>query len=104
MRIARIILLLPALVAAENQIPLMDKAAEWLASAKSYIPTGAASPIDAGAAKVASKLVEKINYNNWQRKLSPSPSAPQEMMLLLTGGNKTCPSGCVHVDQAWNVR
>ena len=97
------LLLLPLLVAAD-QVPLKDRAAAWLDKAKSYIPNGVPDPIDAGAAKVAGKVVERINVRNWQRKLSPKPDTEEEWMLYLTGGNKTCFGRCGPVNEKWNVR
>lgn len=87
--------------AAEDTRPLKDKAADWLANAKSFIPTAPPSPIDAGAAKVSAKLVEKVNYNNWQRKLAPSAAGPTEWLIYLTG-NSSCFGRCGDADLAWN--
>ncbi|EHY55249.1 hypothetical protein HRR83_009050 [Exophiala dermatitidis] len=95
-------LLLPLLVAAD-QVPLKEKAAGWFDKAKSYIPSGTPpDPIDAGAAVVADRVVEKINIRNWQRKLAPKPDTEEEWMIYMTGGNKTCFGRCGNVDQKWN--
>ncbi|EXJ93578.1 hypothetical protein A1O1_01970 [Capronia coronata CBS 617.96] len=96
------LVLLPLLVAAD-QIPFQDKAAAWFEKAKAYIPSGTApDPIDAGAAKVAEKVVERINVRNWQRKLSPKPDVEEEWMIYFTGGNKTCFGRCGTADLKWN--
>ena len=104
MRLSAALLLLPAFVLADEQKPLKEKAAAWFDKAKAYIPTAPAVPIaDAGASAVASKKLERININNWERKLAPSPSGPQEWMILVSGKNDSCWGGCDGVNQAWNV-
>lgn len=102
-------LALPLFVAAQVQKPLKEKAQGWFDKAKSYIPTAAATaPIDAGAAKVADKVATKLNAGNWQSTLSSSSSVPhegpEEWMILVTGGNKSCYGQCTQVERAWNVR
>jgi len=95
------LLLLPLLVAAD-QAPLKDKAAAWFDKAKAYLPSGVPpSPIDAGAAKVAEQVVERISLRNWQRKLSPKPDTEQEWVVFMTGGNKSCFGRCASVDAKW---
>ena len=103
------LLLLPLLVAAD-QVPLRDQAAGWFDKAKAFV-SGAAeaipdlpNPIDAGAAKVAANVVERINIRNWQRKMAPKPDIEEEWLLYLTGGNKTCFGKCGPMDAVWNVR
>lgn len=97
------VLLLPLLVSAD-QVPLRDIAAGWFEKAKSYIPSPhVPDPIDAGAAKVADKVVERINVRNWERKLAPKPDTEEEWLVYFTGGNKTCWGRCGHVDSKWNV-
>jgi hypothetical protein len=107
MRLSPILLLLPALAAAQDQKPLKDKAAGWFDKAKSYIPSAALpSPIDAGVSKVAGLAVEKITGKNWRRKMLPAtgdPSkGPQEWMILFSG-NTSCYGRCQQADQAFNV-
>ena len=104
MRLSCVLLSLFALLAAaERQNPLSEKAAGWLDKVKSYIPSGTASPVDAGASVVAEKQVERINNHNWERKLAPSPDGPIEWMILISGGNSSCYGRCEPVDAAWNV-
>lgn len=117
MRSLSLLLLLPAITAAQTQKPLMeqvqeqlsslqDQAQGWFEKAKSYIPSS--SPIDAGAAKVAQKNVHMFTVENWLSYLSPSTSdpskGPEEWMVLVSGGNKSCFGNCVEVERAWNVR
>ncbi|KKY22172.1 putative pth2 family peptidyl-trna hydrolase [Phaeomoniella chlamydospora] len=56
MRFTTLLLAIPALaVAAQDQVPLKDKAAGWFNKAKAYVPAAAPNPIDAGASQVAAK-------------------------------------------------
>jgi PTH2 family peptidyl-tRNA hydrolase len=41
--------------------------------------------------------------SNWQSLLEPS-SEPQDWLLYITGGNKTCFGRCGNADKAFNVR
>ncbi|TKA69382.1 hypothetical protein B0A49_07052 [Cryomyces minteri] len=99
-------LVLPVLAAAEQQIPLVDKLQGWFDQAKSYIPTGASSPVDAGASKIAEYAVTRLSLDNWKSVLVPSASAaskgPEEWMVFITGGNKTCYGLCGTAEKAWN--
>ncbi len=102
------LLLLPLLVAAD-QNPLVGKAYGLFDQAKAYVAGAAESlpdlpnPIDAGASKVAGRVVERINIRNWQRKLAPKPDGEEEWMIYLTGGNKSCFGKCGPMNTVWNV-
>jgi hypothetical protein len=112
MRISSLLLALPALSLAEEQVPLADKLKGWFNKAQAYIPSSVPSiipdPLDAGAAKVAKQFVHPLNLSNWKDVLSPSADAqratPEEWMVFLTGGNKTCYGQCGDAVGAWNVR
>jgi hypothetical protein len=108
MRLLAVLLLLPAMAIADDQVPLKQKAAAWFEKAKSYIPSAAPpSPIDAGASKVAGLVVEKITKNNWRTKLLPvaddGSKVPQEWMVMFSG-NTSCYGRCDQADRAFNVR
>jgi hypothetical protein len=105
MRLAPILLLLPALAVAEDQKPFIDIAKGWFEQVKSYIPTAvpSISPLDAGASVVAANKVEKININNYKRKLGPSPDGPTEWLIMVSGKNESCFGGCDSVNLKWNV-
>ena len=99
---------LSATAIAQEQKPLKEKAQGWFDKAKSYMPTAAATaPIDAGASKVAEKVVAKFTAENWETLLSPSSVdsslGPEEWMILVSGGNKTCFGDCGMVEKSWNV-
>ncbi|KIW18223.1 hypothetical protein PV08_02511 [Exophiala spinifera] len=105
MRFSSTLLLLPLLVAADQQVAFKDQAAAWFDKAKAYLPNAAAvvpNPIDAGAAQVADSRVEKINLRNWKSKLGPKLDTEEEWMVYMTGGNKSCFGRCGKVDLTWN--
>jgi hypothetical protein len=106
MRFSSLLLLLPALAAAD-QIPLRDQLKGWFEKAKAYMPSSPSSPLDAGAAKVAAANVVSLTKENWSSELSRKPGAsvtgPVEWMVLISGGNKTCWGNCAGVEKAWNV-
>jgi len=112
MRLSPILLLLPALAVAEDQKSFLDIAKGWFEQAKAYVPAAvptalssalpSISPIDAGASAVAASKVEKININNYKRKLAPRPEGPTEWMVMVTGKNETCLGGCESANLRWN--
>jgi hypothetical protein len=116
MRTSSILLALPALALAQDQKPLggfFDKLKGAVKAASTYIPTSIPSvipdPVDAGASKVAARVVHKLNLTNWKDIVSPSAASskstgPESWMIYITGGNKTCYSLCDDADAAWNVR
>lgn len=107
---AYLLVVLPAIVAAQQQKPLLENAQEqaqaWFDIAKSYLPDAVKAPVTAGAAKATSKNVTPLTVNNWDTVLSPSISTtskgPETWMVMVSGGNKTCFGGCEKVEKAWN--
>ncbi|KAL8822440.1 MAG: hypothetical protein Q9191_006826 [Dirinaria sp. TL-2023a] len=97
---------LPAIAAAQQQKPLIENLQSWFDKAKSYIPAGTKEPVAAGAAKAAAQSVTPLTKSNWQSVLSAGASnpkdGPEEWMVLVTGGNKSCYGRCAGVDKAWN--
>jgi hypothetical protein len=124
MRVASILLIaLPVLAVAEQaQKPLLDRVKDGLGwvgkqtgkvteKVAAYVPSSVPSPknpVNAGAGKVAEYVVEKLNMSNWRDVLMPEHDAtkagagPQEWMVFLTGGNKTCNGLCGNVTNEWN--
>jgi len=114
MRTSPIILALPALSLAQDQIPLFDKLKGFFnqatAAASAYIPTNIPSSVpeavNAGAAKASAQFVPSLNLSNWQSIVTPSASAkstgPEEWLVYVTGGNKTCYGTCGNATAAWN--
>jgi hypothetical protein len=107
---ASLLLALPAIVAAQQQKPLLenvqDQAQAWFEIAKSYLPAAVTAPVTAGAAKAASKNVTPLTKDNWDTVLLPSVTSaskgPETWMVMVSGGNKTCLGGCESVEKAWN--
>ena len=106
MRLSTALLLaLPAIATAQQQKPLGENLQSWFEKAKSYIPSGAKEPVAAGAAKVAGKNITPLTTDNWQSVLSPASSksnSPEEWMILVSGGNKSCYGQCARVEKAFN--
>ncbi|KKK26189.1 hypothetical protein ARAM_000971 [Aspergillus rambellii] len=107
MRFIQLLVLVPALAAAqEQQVPLADRVQGWFNKAKSYLPT--ATPVIPVVEKVAEpvkvvkeKAVIPFNLTNWEGLLEPS-SEPQDWLLFITGGNKTCFGRCAQADKSFN--
>jgi hypothetical protein len=107
------LLALPALVAAEQK-PLGDfgdKLQGWWKQAQSYIPTQVPSvpnPVHAAAAKIANLAVTPLTINNFKEvlesKLPPKATGePDEWLVYIDGGNKTCYGRCENTTLAWNA-
>lgn len=111
MRVSSALLVaLPALALAEDQVPLVDKVKGWFNQAQSYVSTAipaAATPVEAAASKIAETAVANLTLENWRQTINSSASAsaagPQEWMIYVTGGNKTCFGLCGNTTAAWNV-
>ncbi|EGE79473.1 hypothetical protein BDDG_02413 [Blastomyces dermatitidis ATCC 18188] len=115
------ILLLPALAAAQDQIPLRDQVQGWFNKVKSFLPTAtpvvnsaansaaaaatsAAAGSKGGAPKIVNKEVTPITVANWESLLAPKDDGPgQEWLIYVTGGNKTCHGQCKKADKAWEA-
>lgn len=110
MRFSKALLVaLPALALAEEQVPLAEKVKGWFNKAQDYVSTAipaVQSPIDTGASKVVQKTVANLTLENWREIITPSASAasqgPEEWLIYLTGGNKTCFGMCGNTTEAWN--
>lgn len=105
-------LALPVIALAEDQAPLVDRLRGWFNKASEYLPSAPTaamhSPLDAGASKVAGSAVNSLNITNWKDVLAPGKpkmtGEPDEWMVFITGGNKTCHGLCDRVYAEWNVR
>jgi hypothetical protein len=106
MRFLEAIILLSAvgLSQAEDQVPLIAKAQAWFDKAKTYVQNTAPAPVDAGAAAVASRTVTDITLDNWRSELAPieNVGSPQNWLIYVTGGNKTCQGQCGELDAKFN--
>ncbi|KAL0258782.1 hypothetical protein SLS55_006286 [Diplodia seriata] len=109
MRFSKTLLVaLPALALAEEQVPLAEKVKGWFNKAQGYVSTAipaVQSPVNAGASKVVEKTVANLTLENWRDVVTPSASAagsePEEWLIYLTGGNKTCFGMCGNTTEAW---
>lgn len=116
MRLSSSLVLLPALVAAQGQVPLKEQVQGWFDKAKSFLPTNvpaAVKPADTPAQKVVPPLalepkpVTQVTVDNWQSVIAPvepgTPDTERELMIFVTGGNKSCFGHCQRADKAWEV-
>lgn len=118
MRTSPVLLALPALSLAQ-QFPLFDQIKSYadqataviLSAASVYmpgsVPTSAAEAVNAAAAKVSSPFVQDLTLANWKDVVSTSATStsagPEEWLVYITGGNKTCYGTCGNTTAAWNV-
>jgi hypothetical protein len=110
-----ILLALPAVAVAEQQIPILDKVKGFFnkatAAVSSSIPAVPSSPINAATEKAASKAAAAIQHpitlENWREVLTVDPTASppttQDWLIFITGGNSTCFGMCGNATKAWNV-
>ena len=104
MRLIHLLPLLPAIAAASKQIPLGDSVQGWFDKAKSFVSSGAnPAPVENTAEAVTDADVSYLNITNWQSVLAPK-SKPEDWMIFITGGNKTCFGRCEQAEKAFNVR
>jgi hypothetical protein len=111
-----LLLALPAIAVAEEQIPLLDKVKGFFnkatAAVSSSIPAVPSNPIDAATNKAASAAASAIQHpitlENWKEVLTVDPTASppttQDWLIFVTGGNSTCFGMCANATKAWNVR
>ncbi|KAL2862893.1 uncharacterized protein BJX67DRAFT_289079 [Aspergillus lucknowensis] len=107
MRFIPLLAVLPALAVAQEQVPLADRVQGWFNMAKSYLPT--ATPVVPVAEKVVEpakqviqeKTITPFNSSNWESLLEPAQS-PQDWLLFITGGNKTCFGRCGRAEKSFN--
>lgn len=115
MRVSPVVLALPALAAAAEQVPLLDqlkgffnKATAAISSSVPSVPSAAApiieKPIDASAAAIAQLSVDRVTLDNYKQIIVPGDAAsgPEPFMLFITGGNKTCFGLCAHSETEFN--
>lgn len=106
-----LVLALPALVLAEDQVPLGDKLKGYwnkiTEAVTSAVPAAPSSPVSAGAAKIAENVQHELTLENWKQVLTtdPAASAPttQDWIVYVNGGNATCYGFCGNTTKAWNV-
>ncbi|KAF2272856.1 uncharacterized protein EI97DRAFT_436629 [Westerdykella ornata] len=112
MRVSSTLLLaLPALALAEDQIPLQEKVKGWFGkltnAVSSAVPAAVPSaPVEATAAKVAESVQHHLTLENWKdvltKDLAASAPTTQDWVIYINGGNVTCFGHCGNVTRAWN--
>jgi hypothetical protein len=108
-----LLLALPALTLAEEQVPLVDKLKGYWGKAvdavTSAVPAAvpSKSPLEAGAAKIADSVQHELTLENWKdvvtADLTTSAPATQDWIVYVNGGNVTCYGFCGNTTKAWNV-
>jgi hypothetical protein len=110
-----LLLALPAIAVAEEQVPILDKVKGFFnkatAAVSSSIPAAPSNPINAAAEKAASTAAAAIQHpitlENWREVLTVDPTASppttQDWLIFITGGNSTCFGMCGNATKAWNV-
>lgn len=102
MRVLPFLAVLPALAAAQEQTPLVERVQGWFNKAKSYLPSPTpVAPVEKVTGQIAQKAVTPFNLSNWHSLLEPS-SERQEWLVFVTGGNKTCFGRCGRAEKAFN--
>jgi hypothetical protein len=111
-----LLLALPALAVAEEQVPLLDKVKGFFnkatAAVSASIPSMPSASVDTATSKAASNAAAAIQYpltlENWKETLTvdatASPPTTQDWLVFTTGGNTTCFGLCANATKAWNVR
>ena len=103
MRFTSLVVFLPALVVAQEQVPLAERVQGWFNKAKAYVPTATpADPIMKMAEKVTEKTVTPVTLDTWQSILTPGDEA-EDWYIFVTGGNKTCLGRCERATKAFKV-
>lgn len=107
-----VLLALTAVVVSEEQAPLMDRMKGWFGKAQSYISTIStavptpSNPVKAATQKILELKVTPLTRESWTTVLSAdiatSSTEPDEWMIFVTGGNKTCDGRCGNATLAWN--
>ncbi|KAJ5272696.1 hypothetical protein N7478_007821 [Penicillium angulare] len=102
MHFTSLVALLPALALAQEQVPLADRVQGWFNKAKSLVPTAVpVDPIVKLSEKVTEKSVTPLTLSNWESILTPGLE-PEDWLIFVTGGNKTCFGRCEHATKAFN--
>ena len=111
MRLSTCVLALPALAAAQQQVPFMERIKDMYdqgIAAFHKATASASNPTQAAKAKVAEHAVTPLTFDNWKEVIQHSGKIkqydpPEAFMVYITGGNRTCHGKCGRPDRAWNV-
>lgn len=107
MRFSTTLLVLPALVAAQEQVPLLERVQPYVNKAISFVTSFTGQSETGGSQTAPNPQVRELKLNNWEGILRNEGRHPvgsvEPWMIYITGGNKTC-LGCSSIDAAWDVR
>ncbi|KAL5118933.1 hypothetical protein ACEQ8H_003062 [Pleosporales sp. CAS-2024a] len=108
-----LLLALPAIAAAEEQVPLLEKVKGFFikatAAVTSSLPAVPSNPIKAAAEQAAAIVVVQhpLTLQNWKEVLTVDPTASppttQDWLVFVTGGNTSCFGMCGNATKAWNT-
>ncbi|KAG9683373.1 hypothetical protein KCU85_g6938, partial [Aureobasidium melanogenum] len=119
MRFAPVVLALPAMAAAQQQVPLFEQAKGWFnnivgaasssvtsaSSAAASAASGVPNPVHAAAGKVQELTVTDLTKENYNEVLKPGAATAspgiEDWMIYTTGGNRTCFGMCARADVEW---
>jgi len=119
MRFAPVVLALPAMAAAQQQVPLFEQAKGWFnnivgaatsnvnsaSSAAASAASGVPNPVHAAAGKVQQLAVTDLTKENYNQVLKPGSATAspgiENWMIYTTGGNRTCFGLCDKADVEW---
>jgi hypothetical protein len=120
MRFTPVVLALPAMAAAQQQIPLLDQAKGWFnnfvgaatsnvnsaSSAAASAASGIPNPVNAAAGKAEELAVTVLTKENYNQVLKPGAATAspgiEDWMIYTTGGNRTCFGMCERADVEWS--
>lgn len=107
MRVSTVLAALPALAAAQEQIPLLDRFQPYIDRVTEFGRTLAGSPGTGGSKTTPHPAVTELTLENWEstiRNGGKHPAGNIEPWLIYVTGNKTCHGDCLKTDAAWDVR
>ncbi|CAD0084154.1 unnamed protein product [Aureobasidium vineae] len=120
MRFAPVVLALPAMAAAQQQVPLFEQAKGWFnnfvgaatsnvnsaSSAAASAASGVPNPVHAAAGQVEQLAVTDLTKENYNQVLKPGAATAspgiEDWMIYTTGGNRTCFGMCARADVEWS--
>ncbi|CAD0092850.1 unnamed protein product [Aureobasidium mustum] len=120
MRFAPVVLALPAMAAAQQQVPLLEQAKGWFnnfvgaatssvnsaSSAAASAASGVPNPVHAAAGQVEQLTVTDFTKENYNQVLKPGAATAspgiEDWMIYTTGGNRTCFGMCARADVEWS--
>lgn len=120
MRFAPVVLVLPAMAAAQQQVPLFEQAKGWFnnfvgaatssvssaSSAAASAASGVPNPVHAAAGQVEQLTVTDLTKENYNQVLKPGAATAspgiEDWMIYTTGGNRTCFGMCARADVEWS--